>query len=242
MAVHVHRFDPARFVRRAGPAVAVRTVTDQLASRRISFGLRCDLSNLPAAVPGKVPIQMSARDARGFTGFDRELAETTGVNYLEVLLRTWMCARGIKALYAADSADGRPVYAQWLIRRPDDWRLQNKPPHDALAEGEVLLEGAYTFVAFRGVGAMADGMGQVLRVARDEGSVAAITYVLADNVASLRGCARVGFVLDHVRLNTTHLGRERSERRPVDAGARQVWETAVAAAGTRKAAPALSPG
>ena len=149
-----------------------------------------------------------------------------------------MCARGIKALYAADSADGRPVYAQWLIRRPDDWRLQNKPPHDALAEGEVLLEGAYTFVAFRGVGAMADGMGQVLRVARDEGNVAAITYVLADNVASLRGCARVGFVLDHVRLNTTHLGRERSERRPVDAGAQQAWETAVAAAGTRQAAPA----
>ena len=233
----MHTFDPARFVRRAGPAVAVRALADQVASRRVSFGLRCDLSNLPAAVPGKVPIHMSARAARGYTGFDRELAETSGTDYLEVLLRNWMYAREVKSLYAADAADGRPIFAQWLIRPIDDWRLRNKPPHDVPVDGEVLLEGAYTFVAFRGVGAMADGMGQVLRVARDGGNVAAITYVLADNVPSLRGCARVGFVLDHVRLNTTQLGRERSERRPVDARARQIWESALAPKATSARPP-----
>ena len=90
-----------------------------------------------------------------------------------------MCTSDVQTLYVADADDGRPVYAQWLVRRPDQSRLQAETPdaHDALAEGEILLEGAYTFVAFRGVGAMADGMGQLLRIARDEGAVAAITYV-----------------------------------------------------------------
>jgi RimJ/RimL family protein N-acetyltransferase len=227
----MQRFDPARFVHRAGPGVALHAATDHVASRRVSFGLRCDLSSLPAAVPGKVPIQMSAREARTYAGFDRELDEAGGADYLEVLLRTWMCASGVQTLYAADAADGRPIFAQWLISKLDDWRLQDKPPHDALADGEVLLEGAYTFGAFRGVGAMADGMGQVLRIARDEGSSAAITYVLADNVPSLRGCARAGFVLDHVRVNTTRLGRERSDRRAVEDTARRTWESALAPRG-----------
>lgn len=211
-------------------------MTDQVASRRVSFGLRCDLSSLPAAVPGKVPIEMSARDVRTYGGFDFELGQAAGADYFEVLLRTRMCAGGVQTLYAADAADGRPIYAQWLIRKLDDWRLRDKPPHDALADGEVLLEGAYTFAAFRGVGAMADGMGQLLRIARDEGSAAAITYVLADNVPSLRGCARVGFVLDHVRVNTTRFGRDTSDRRLVEAEAQLAWESGLTATAVQRSA------
>ena len=142
-------------------------------------------------------------------------------------MRTWMCAGDVRTLYVADGADGRPIYAQWLIRQPDAWRLQDKPPHDDLADDEVLLEGAYTFVAFRGVGAMADGMGQLLRIACDEGKAAAITYVRDNNIPSLRGCARVGFVLDHVRVNSTRLGRVSSDRAEVGAEARRAWESAV---------------
>ena len=181
---------------------------------------------------------MTARDARSYTGFDSELNRAGGIDYLEALVRTWMCASGVPTLYAADASDGRPIYAQWLIRSPDDWHLQNKPPHDELTDGEVMLEGAYTFVAFRGVGAMADGMAQLLRIARDEGSKAAITYVHSDNIPSLRGCARVGFVLDHVRVNTTRLGRERSDRRLVEAeaAAQRAWELAIAPTPRRGAA------
>jgi hypothetical protein len=136
----------------------------------------------------------------------------------------------VRTLYVADADDGRPIYAQWLIGRPDQWRLEAETPgaHDALADDEVLLEGAYTFVAFRGVGAMADGMWQLLRIARDEGgAAAAITYVRDDNVPSLRGCARVGFVLDHVRVNSTRLGRGRSERSVIGPAAQRAWETAI---------------
>ena len=97
---------------------------------------------------------MTARDARSYTGFDSELNRAGGIDYLEALVRTWMCASGVPTLYASDASDGRPIYAQWLIRSPDDWHLQNKPPHDELTDGEVMLEGAYTFVAFRGATAL----------------------------------------------------------------------------------------
>jgi RimJ/RimL family protein N-acetyltransferase len=229
----MQRFEPVPFVRQAGLRVALRAATEKVACTRVSLGLRCDLLTLPAILPGKVPIRMSARDARSYAGFDFELNQAGGADYLEALRRTWMCASGVTTLYVADALDGRPIYAQWLIRKLDDWRLQNKPPHDVLADDEVLLEGAYTFVAFRGVGAMADGMGQLLRIARDEGSAAAITYVHEDNVPSLRGCARVGFVLDHVRVNTTRFGRERSDRQLAEAAAQRAWESATTATSRR---------
>ena len=97
-----------------------------------------------------------------------------------------------------------------------------------LADGEVLVEGAYTFIAFRKQGAMADGMNQLLATARSEGAHSAITYVTDDNVPSLRGCANAGFELDHVRVTTRRLGRRASRRAPLDASARAAWEKALA--------------
>jgi hypothetical protein len=227
--LRVRQLDPLQFVRQAGFRVASKGAADRLSSRRVYLGLRCDLSELPEPRPGKVPIEMVARDAPTFRGFTDELQDATGSDYVQVLLRTWMCANDVRALYAAEADDGRPIYAQWLVRQVDQQRLQADTPdaHDELADDEVLLEGAYTFVAFRGVGAMADGMGQLLRIARDEGSAAAITYVRDDNIPSLRGCARVGFVLDHVRVNSTRLGRGRSDRSEIESAAQQAWESAV---------------
>lgn len=193
------------------------------------LGLRCDLGALPEPRPAKLPVEMTARVAPSFRGFSGELQLATGNDYVQVLLRTWMCANDVRTLYVADADDGRPIYAQWLVHQPDQWRLEAETPeaHDALADDEVLLEGAYTFVAFRGAGAMADGMWQLLRIARDEGSAAAITYVRDDNIPSLRGCARVGFVLDHVRVNSTRLGRGKSDRAEIEPAALRAWEAAV---------------
>jgi hypothetical protein len=226
----VRSLDPIQFVRRAGLPVTVATGREQLLSRRLYLGLRCDLSALPEVPPARQPIEMVAQDAPSFTGFADELRVAEGADYVQALLRTWMCRSDVRTLYVARSDAGEPMYAQWLVRRSDEWRMKSHMPgvHDALAPGEVLLEGAYTFHAFRGIGAMADGMGQLLRIARDEGHRAAITYVGAENVPSLRGCARVGFVLDHARRNERRLGRHKSERSSADADARAAWEAATA--------------
>ena len=99
-------------------------------------------------------------------------------------------------------------------------------PH--LGEGEVILEGAYTFTAFRQLGAMRDGMAQLLRIAAAEGANSALTYVEAHNVPSLRGCADVGFRPDHVRASIRRLGRRTGTTRQLEDDERLLWSRATA--------------
>jgi hypothetical protein len=170
---------------------------------------------------------MTPRDCASYDGLDQELPGTNGTDYLEVLFRMWFCEAGIRELFVGDGPDGQPAYCQWLVRQRDQWEMHEHAPgrYPVLRADEVLLEGAYTFTAYRRMGVMADGMWQLLACARDEGARSALTYVQDDNRASLRGCAAVGFELDHMSRSDRRLGLRRSVLMPPDATARQAWET-----------------
>ena len=224
------RLNPITFLRRVGPGLTLKTLAEQGWYTKRFLGLRADLSDLPDVRPAKEPIKMERRDPKTYTGFERELARVGGSDYIEVLFRIWSCNAGVETLYAADGADGEPAYAQWLVRAREQDLIHAHTPgrYSRLADDEVLLEGAYTFSGFRRMGMMADGMAQLLRIARDEGARAAITYVGADNPASLRGCANVGFALDHVRYNERRLARRRSVMDAADPEAEAIWTAATA--------------
>jgi hypothetical protein len=74
---------------------------------------------------------------------------------------------------------------------------------------------------------MSDGMAPLLRIARDRGGRCVITYVGPENVPSLRGCAGVGFELDHRRLDVRRLARRTSVVQPLHDIAGQSWEAAM---------------
>ena len=192
------------------------------------LGLRCNLERLPPVRRAAVPITMEPTSTSLFRGFDQELTRSRGTDYVELLLRKDLCDSGVRELYVAYS--DAPAYAQWLVRAEDqDLLHRNAPGRFAhLEPDEVLLEGAYTFAAFRRMGAMADGMTQLLRIAAGEGATSALTYVAIDNVPSLRGCANVGFDLDHVRVSVRRLGRRRSFTHDPDADASLAWGNATA--------------
>ncbi len=63
-----------------------------------------------------------------------------------------------------------------------------------LAPYEALLEGAYTPEAYRGQGIIASAMALIAERAGDFGARWVVTFVDETNVASLKGCARAGFV------------------------------------------------
>jgi hypothetical protein len=195
---------------------------------KVFFGLRCDLKSLPPIRPAKMPVKMEPNGEALFSGFEEELRQARGLDYLDVFQRRRICRAGVKTAYVTLGPDGSPAYVQWLIRAQDQQHLHAYQPkrYPVLASDEVLLEGAYTFTRFRRTGVMADGMGQLLRIAQAEGVRAAYTYVGADNVGSLRGCANVGFVLDHVRRNTRRLGYRISVMSPADEEARRIWSAA----------------
>ena len=196
----------------------------------MSFGLECrDPAGSPAPRPAGIPVTMTPRDARSFTGFHDERATVSGGDALEVLSRMRMCEAGVEGLHVAEAEDGRPIYAQWLIGPEEQAELHalTNGLFPQLADGEGLLEGAYTFAAFRKLGAMSDGMHQLLDVATRRRMTRCITYVSPGNVPSLRGCANAGFTAGHARVTRTGVGLRRHAFRALEPGELEVWRAAV---------------
>jgi RimJ/RimL family protein N-acetyltransferase len=214
---------------RVGPGTGAELLREGLWHRKTFLGLRCDLTRLPEVRPARLALTMQPEPLASFSGFEEELRRSSGRDSVELLLRIQSCESGVSTLYVARAEDGRPAYAQWLIRPQEQERLHAHAPgsYAPLGGDEVLLEGAYTFGEFRRLGLMADGMAQLLRYAREEGFRSAITYVATTNVASLRGCAACGFEPDHVRISERRLGRRRSRPEPLSPQARSAWAEAL---------------
>jgi hypothetical protein len=215
--------------RRLGARVIAKELRHRALSHSLEVGLRCDLGRLPPHKEAKIPVRMEPC-LGPFRGFSQELGRTTGTDYGRMLHRQRLLEAGVQTLHVAWSADREPAYVQWLIT------VEDRPALDAfdsgfwpsLRQGEVLLEFAYTFTPFRGMGVMSDAMGQLLRIAASRGASFAYTYVGVDNIASLRGCARVGFELDHMKESVSRIGLRRSGTRPATASERAAWAQATA--------------
>jgi hypothetical protein len=217
-------------VRGAGAQLLLETLAHLAWGERTYLGLRSELGALPPPRPAKFEIRMEPRECPAFVGFGDELRRARGRDCLQVVLLRRLCDAGVRELHVATAPDGSPAYCQWLVDESNQDLLHAHSPgrHPTLAPNEVLLEGAYTFTRFRGLGLMANGMWQLLAKARDAGARSAITYVGTDSVPALRGCARVGFAPDHVRDNLRRLSRTRSFMRPVDDEVLDLWAVATA--------------
>ncbi len=197
-------------------------------SSSTSLGLRCDLANLPPRREAKIPLLMkpaqSATEAGLLAEFEADRSNEEAAN------RVALCDAGVTQLYVARDESDSACYAQWLIHPSEHHRIEAHNPglYPPLKENQVLLEGAYTYTDFRRLGAMADGMHQLLEIARDEGATEAFTYVAAEYLPSIRGCANVGFELDHMRRSQRRLLWRNLQFMPADESAREAWNTATA--------------
>lgn len=213
----------ARF-RHIGARRALAAAAARGYASKVFLGLVVDLERTPPAVsePG---IAMVARDSRRFRGFHDALGGAGPDEAPDLIARIRLCGVGVRTLYAAEAPDGSPLYAQWLVSSGEQaaarTALRGFPP---LGEGESLVEGAYTFPAARGRGAMRDGMAQLIEIARRRGDRRVLTYVHHDNVPSLRGCRAVGFHLDHVRVDRWRAGKVRTAYVPAGRADRARWD------------------
>lgn len=216
-------------IRGIGLAGIVRALGDRAWSTNISFGLACDLARVPPARPTAVAVHMRETDEKTFTGFHAERERVAGDDYMEIDQRLRMCASCVVVLYCAFDPEGAPIFAQWLINSRTQFRLRRMThgQFPELSESEVLAEGGYTFVDFRRLGAMGEGLRQVLCIARENGAERCVTFVTVDNLASLRGVANAGFELEHVRATVSRLGRRRVIRRAPTPEERTLWEQAI---------------
>jgi GNAT superfamily N-acetyltransferase len=187
--------DLGRLVLSGGLAKAGWAVAYRLHSDSASLGLRRDL-RVPFTGPGaKIPITVRPlAEADDLSALDPEAGLSADEAFARLVQRR-LLRSGLQTCYVAIAPDGKPCYMQWIIPPTGNARLRavfgNLYP--VLGPEEALLEGAYTFDAYRGQGIMGAAMTQVAEQAARFGGRWVITFVDERNPASVKGCVRAGF-------------------------------------------------
>ena len=155
---------------------------NRLYSKKTQLLLRRDLTVPLAQRPqSKMPIQI------------RELREADIPKaFAPVAARLPALRAGLKTCYLGVTDNGDICYMQWLIDSSQN-HLRPRVVGLALQPDEVLLEWAYTFEQYRGLGVMASAMAQIAERGAMAGARWALTLVDQDNIASLKGCRNAGF-------------------------------------------------
>ena len=93
----------------------------------------------------------------------------------------------------------------------DNERIQKyfRGTFPVLAPDQALLEGAFTPESHRGKGIMPRAMALIAEGARNLGARYVITFVAEENIPSLKGCKRAGFVPCMLRKTKWRLLRPR---------------------------------
>lgn len=218
--------------RKAGRELVLERAWQQFWLDKLFFGLRCDLTKLPPIPKAKMPVKMEPVDWKCYGAFATEFALVTGHDAVEVYARERLREAGVSGAHQTVSENGEAAFVHWLVMASAQDGLHRFQPgrYRHLGPDEALIEGAYTFTAYRGKGLMIEGMGQLLVKARDAGAKTAWTYVALENLPSLRGCARVGFEPDHLRRNRRRLGAMQTEFLPLTLEAMAMWDQSVPAA------------
>ncbi|BBY86489.1 GNAT family N-acetyltransferase [Mycolicibacterium tokaiense] len=168
----------------------------RFSSRRDAIGLRRDVEVPFVAPAAKVPVTVRRLQPDDDVSFlDRVPALDLEVANELIGRRRLVDSRVATCWIAVDSA-GVPCYLQWLIGPSDNAFIRRwwKGLFPQLGPNEALLEGAYTAETHRGQGIMAHAMAKITEQASDIGARYVITFVGTDNIASLKGCERAGFV------------------------------------------------
>ena len=150
-------------------------------SNRIDLLLRRDLTVPFQAPTAKIPIHLRELQISDIPKIVKSVAE-----------RLPAIKAGLQTCYVATTDDDEICYMQWLIASSQN----HLRPHNVglvLQPDEMLLEWAYTFEKFRGLGIMASAMALISERAVLAGAHWALTLVEQNNIASLKGCRNAGF-------------------------------------------------
>jgi hypothetical protein len=168
--------DPRKLIRRLG--MLVYSTTESYLLRR---DLTIPLTPRPQA---KIAINVRPLEAGDIPQILAERPEGLPLGVLQSML-----PQG----YVAVTENNEVCYIQWLLAPSCKERLQDFMFRDlhGFDDESVVLEFAYTFKRFRGLGIMAPAMAFIAEQAR--GAHWAVTNVDRSNTPSLRGCRNAGF-------------------------------------------------
>lgn len=176
-----------------------------------AYGLRRDLSvacDIPSA---RVPLSVRAlRDEDISAIFDDNDTGCSRRARLERMRRIAFFAERIPTPYiAVDLLHNRACFLQWLMTAESNNDIQRffRGRFPILGRDEALLEYAYTPSVYRGNGIMPAAMAMIAALAADSGVRHVVTFVLRENTAALKGCAKAGFTPYVIRRDRHYCGR-----------------------------------
>jgi len=183
----------ASIVREGDPYELIKHIANHIYSSEQCYVLRRDLSQpLTPRPTAKIPITVRRLEPRDMPQIIAE--RPTGLLLGVIRSRLRQC-------YVALTKDGEVCYLQWIIPPEERARLRRIRFRDMYAfdDDTVMLEFAYTFKRFRGLGIMGAALADIAEENRK--ARWAVTYVDRENVASLRGCRSAGFFPYMLRLD-----------------------------------------
>lgn len=165
-------------------------------STRSLYVLRRDLAIPFQTLPAKVALilrELREDDKSFIFGINSRII--TSEEAKERIRRHYLLESKIKTCYVGITEDNKPCYVQWLIGPEENEKVRTFYPmgFPPLAKDEMLLEGAYTPVPYRGQGIMAHAMSKIAQIGGNNGARWISTVVNKSNIPSLRGCKRAGF-------------------------------------------------
>jgi hypothetical protein len=172
-------------IKEAGSQELLRRLAVLFYSTRECYVLRRDLTvPLVCRTEAKVPITVRPLEP---CDLPEIVAERPSGLILGVL------RAGLPQCYVALTKAQEVCYLQWLVtpeQRERFGSIRFREMHE-FNDDAVMLEFAYTFKRFRGLGIMAPALAWV--VEQEKRAHWAITYVDRTNIPSLRGCRAAGF-------------------------------------------------
>ncbi len=191
--------------------VVLHAMGTRLRSDTIAVGLRRDLTVPHPVPPAKIPLQVRPLESGDDLSMLDISPDTPPDQVPGLVAQRRLLASALPTCWVAIAPNGKVCYMQWLTTSQDNERIHGRwgDLFPILGQDEALLEGAYTGHAYRGQGIMAHAMARIAEGARDFGARWVLTFVGESNVASLKGCAKAGFVRYVRRTESWRLMRRR---------------------------------
>lgn len=183
--------------RHGGVEVVMNRFGEVWDSRQVAFGLKRDISSAHLAPDANFPLHIRPLRADDVATLLQLPVDADAADETAVGVRRRMINADLPGCWVAAAVeDDRPCYMQFLFDHHSNAALLkffggDFPP---LAPDTALLEAAYTPPHERGQRVMAAGMCRIAEKAEGLGVRYVVTFVGDDNLASLKGCERAGFV------------------------------------------------
>jgi ribosomal protein S18 acetylase RimI-like enzyme len=122
------------------------------------------------------------------------LSECNVEDKREILSRLIFYKSGLKNCYVIRH-DKKIAHMQWIIYPEENELIKGKyrKKFYPLADSQVMIENAFTFPSYRGLGYISSATLQLMDLARSRGYRSAVCYIRKDKIASLNEFSKMGF-------------------------------------------------